>query len=234
MSTTGPEVVAEVWRILQDTGPRRVVAEDTIRRATIESVAEVASLVGLGTTWVATAFTTSLSLRDYTLSNASEYQQVLDLKYASDNQPLLQLSREDILIGRSGAGHSVGRQYGYALTQAVDGTVNVEFEGYPNLVEAVSALVSVVPVTWPVGSAAAPTIPFSTKASRGLELLTAAALFPAMGEDKRTSLDLPPEAGQSWRARGLALVHEAALDVIRLKRAQGPQNHDWVLIWSRS
>lgn len=235
MSTTGPLVVNEVWRILQDTELEHVVKEDGIRQAVVRQGALVAKLIGVGETWVSAAITTATATRDYTLSTASEYAAVLALRYASDKRTLGKVSYDTIVRAQSGDQAASGRQYRYALSPDAAMGIVVSFPGYPSAVEAIDARVSLVPTTWPQGAGTPPTIPFSTTAVRAVELLTAAAIFDTLGDDKLTQLDLNPKVAASWRAEGMRLAKEEQLTIIRLKRAQGVDlSYDALCAWGAS
>jgi hypothetical protein len=227
MSALASDMRDQVWRVLQDNRLAHVVSEDFVRQTLMETVVFVASHVGLGNAWVS-AFTTSTTGRDYTLTSGVEYAGVLDLRYASDQQPLHKVSRERILVNRVGPSVAQGRQLEYALAPTDAQTVEVSFAGLPSEAEMVQALVSVVPTDWPKGAGTVPTVPFSLKAVKGTQLLTAAAIFDTLGDDKRTSLDLGPNSGKSFAARGMALVDQAMLEVIRLKVSN---NTNWLYEW---
>jgi hypothetical protein len=98
----------------------------------------------------------------------------------------------------------------------------------PVVAEAVNGLVTVVPSVWE-DKETPPVIPFSTRATRALELLTAASVGRAMGASTLTSLNLNPSVFKEWEAEAHELVRQERLSIIRLKRSN---NVNWVQEWA--
>jgi hypothetical protein len=231
---SGDLVRAEVYGLLGITsGASTIVTPDTVRRAINRQVAVIAKNIGLGPAWISPAFTTTLVDLDYVFPSGSgvEYEQVLQLVYAADDWPLVKVSMDEITSARAGSTQSHGRQYEYALDVSAAQVVGIHFSRLPNAVEVVKAYVSTMPVPWPAGSAAPPTIPFSTTALRALELLSAEEIGRTLGEDRINALDLNPRAFDSWHVLAVELMGQEELSVIRLKRARGPYNYRWFMDW---
>lgn len=231
LGRSGKDVVAEVYRIMTDNPEQPVIAEDTIRQKVNVQVSRMSAELGLGTAWVTSAITTATNTRDYTLSTASEYARVLDLVYESNNWPLTKISLDEVLDRRIGQAVSTGRQLLYAVTVSPTQEVQILFVGYPTAVENIKALVSLEPSSWPKGPATPPTIPFSQRSLRALELSVAASCIEAAGEDKMVALRLDKSAPAQWKAEAAELERLERLVIIRLKRARGPRNYAWFMGW---
>lgn len=234
MAGTGPEVVAEVRRIMRDRAADPVVPEDDIRQAVNRCVSLMAAKLGVGTAWVSPALTLTTLTRDYALptTDGIEYQSLLELVYTSDRQPLVKVDREIVDACRVGESVSHGRSLVYSVTLSPTQEVEVNLPYLPQSAETVDALVSVVPATWPIGPATAPAIPFSQRALRALELFVAHRVFKSASDDTVVQLDLSPKSADEWFAEAEALQREEALTVIRFKRARGARA--WWPAWVAS
>lgn len=231
MGRGGADVVSEVYRIFADDSSDPIIPEDTIRQQVNPQVSRIVGELGLGTAWVTTAFTTATNSRDNLLPSTVEYDRLLELVYASDKVPLRKISLEEMTYLRQGSTIPTGRQILYAVTVSPVGVVEIQFSGYSDRAEAVSALVSTTPTTWPKGSATPPTIPFSQRALRALELRIAASVAAVAGPDKYVALDLSKNAPQIWNDEANELIRHEALVIIRLKRAHGPRSYSWFPVW---
>jgi hypothetical protein len=230
---SGDLVRAEIYTLLGITNTADpMIPLDTARQGINRTVALVAKELGLGPAWITSAISLTTALRDYTLPGTVEYEQVLQMIYSTDKQPLRKVPLDEILAARGGSGSSSGRQFAYALTPTSTQTVTVSFAYLPNAAETIDVLATTMPVPWPKGSAAAPTIPFSTTALRSLELLGACDLGGSLGPDKMNALDLNPKTFDGWRATAMELIRQERLTIIRLKRANGPTNYAWFSSWS--
>lgn len=221
MSTSADSILAEVYRILQDTVEgRHVVKEDAIQQAYNRQVSLVASDLGLAPAWDVDAISVVAGTSDYSLPSSVEYGSVLRLRYVSDLRQLRRVSMERILTLRDG-GLPAGRAYEYCLVPKDDGGVAVWLSTEPSDDETIEALVSSVPSAWSPDDATAPTVPFSRGAVRALELLIAAAVGVTLDEERMVALSLNPASFADWRTEAMRLIAQEKLKLIRLKRAGG-------------
>lgn len=233
MAGDGRSVIAEVRRIMQDTDDTAdpIIQEDTIRQNVNRQVAIVVGQLGLASAWITNAIALATNQLDYAFPGTAEYLQVLEVIYHTDQLPLRRISREEMQSGRAVAANSTGRQVGYALAPSTTQGVTLGLPGYPIRVEALDILVSLVPATWPIGPDDPPTIPFSERTLRALELLVAASIGMTLAVDRLTALDLNPKVFADWRAEAQELLHQERLTIIRLKRAKGTLNFEWFKGW---
>jgi hypothetical protein len=237
MPTTGDVVLKEVLRVLQDPNPDNPVSPvDAIQR----EINEIASLLcskdhlGLGEAWVRPLFSLAVGDDEYTLPFASgtEYEQVIDLRYDSDNVELVRCSYEHIAAHRVGSPLAVGRPTHVCLREgAVNREVTMLVYPVPTTAEAVNGLVSLTPVPWEVNMEA-PAIPFSKRATLALVKLVAASIGKTLGSEKLIALDLSPNCFSGWQSSAMELVRLERLRIIRLKRSHGARNYAWVREWT--
>jgi hypothetical protein len=238
MPTTGEAVQQAVLSILQEPSPENPISSlQAIRR----EINEVSSLLctkdylGLGEAWVRPLFSLVAGDDEYLLPFAGgvEYEQVLDLRYDSDNVELVRCSYEHISAHRTGTPLASGRPTHLCLREgAVNREVTILVYPVPLAAEAVNGLVSLTPVPWEDGDDTAPAIPFSKRSSMALAKLVAANIAKTLGREKLTALDLAPNCWDGWIASAMEMVRTERLRIIRLKRSHGARNYAWVSRWA--
>ena len=239
MSTDGAKVVTEVRRIMGDPDDGRPqIDTDQIAQAVVRQVGLIASEVGLGATWVPSIITLVPGTIDYdfptTIGSASdvEYQTIIDLVYQRDRLPLPRRSYDEIQALRAVV-VTQGRPVMCCLLPDATQKLRMYLSSNPQVAENLDAFVTLVPTTWNVTDATPPTIPFSERCSRALELRVAAVVGKTLGDEVLTALTLNASTFDAWMAEAAEMIRQERLTVIRLKRARGPLSFAWVTAWSR-
>jgi hypothetical protein len=248
MSTDGNKVVEQVRRMFgdPDTG-RQNISTDMIQQAVVRWVAFCAAEVGLGALWMTPAISLVPGKIDYPLNRTIgtdtevEFQTLVDLRYHRDFLPIPRRAYAEVQALRAVV-VTQGRPVMCCVMPDPAQNLVVMMSSNPQIAEDLDALVTVVPETWNPTDAAPPSIPFSSKACRGLELLVAAAVGKTLGPETLTALALNEGTFDEWYSEALGkeyprqlggLLGQARLEVIRLKRANGPLSFAWVTAWSR-
>lgn len=232
MAGTSQTVADNVRRIIRDPdNGRPVVATDTIKQSTDRQVPQVADACTIHPALVASLLTLVAGTATYTLSSG-EYDYLADLYLASDRMPLLKVSREEMDRLRVG-GSSSGRPQCYSIFPQDDQTVDVTFWPTPASGEVVSGYVTALPDAWGTGATTAPTIPFSQRALRAVELRVAASVVMPLNSEALNALKLDKGAARLWLDEAANLEQRERVLVARLRNTHG-QTYRWVSAWRRT
>jgi len=234
MSGTSQTVVDNVRRIMRDPdNGRSVVATDTIKYHVDACVPEVADSCSLVRTLTASLITLVAGTATYTLS-AAEYDYLDGLFLASDRFILKREATETLNEYRAGQSQASARPTHYAIEPQSDQTLDVTFWPTPDRAEAVSGYVSPLPDAWGTGATTAPTIPFSQRGLRALELMVAAACAASLNEEALNALKLDKSASLTWEARARELLRRERLVISRMRSEHRGSTTAWLGSWRRS
>jgi hypothetical protein len=238
LSTTTKAVLDEARRILRDPdNGRPVIASDTIRQAIDRCVPEVADSCALERTR-ADIITTVAGTATYTFGSASpqpEYTCIdcLTLKGASP-AAVEKLSPERLYAIKNLSNTGSGRPQYWCAEPQSDQTVRITFWPTPDAVETVEAVYNSIPEAWGTGAGTPPTVPFSRRAVRALELKVAATVAAALNAEDLNALKLNANVVGLWQLDAAELLRLERLAVSRLRVEHGPTNVAWLMSWRRS
>jgi hypothetical protein len=238
MSATAQDVLNNVRVELKDEDDGRpVVSDDLIRRKIDDRVVYVADTLALHPEWVSSAIALVAGTDAYELSTANEYGEVKELRYASTTlglPGLVKVTRERMSELREVTTIPTQRPTYYSLEPQPDQHMRVVFDSKPATGENVDALVSIVPVAWGTGDDAAPTMPFSRRALRALELLVTADVGVTLNAEQLTQLKMNPASFARCERDAMKLLAKEWIAVSALRLSHGRTYRTWSLAWRNS
>jgi hypothetical protein len=215
---------------------RPVVSQSDIRRKLNLKVTEVGDALSLQPSWVSEAIALVPGTSIYPLTSAQEYGEVVDLRFTSSALGLPcslgKVSRERMQELHNVKTLPAARPCFYSLEPQPDQTIHVVFDSSPVAAEKVDALVSLMPLDWEDG-ATVPTIPYSKRALRAVELMTAAAIGYSMNQEQLNALKLNPSVFSAFERDAQKLLTKEWIAVSSLRINHGPTQLGWILEWRR-
>lgn len=234
MSTDGPAILKRCRAIMrEDMLGRPVFGDDEMREAVNRHAPMVCKELGLGTAWSTSIVALVSGTVEYTLPSSSEYERIVQVRFASDKKDLPIRGLGEILAAHDG-GPAEGRPQRCALRPTSAQTVSLLVDLDPTAGEDLDALVSMQPDVWDASDATAPTYALSQAAARALELRVCASVVETAGAEKLNQLAIGEKAAARWTAEAAELLRLESLTIIRMKRSHGPMNYGWFVAWART